>query len=187
MRSLRVTSFGQLRYPAGGPYYPTDYAAANGLAGSLLISFRATELGARTTYNHKRHAALSCWAPRAGPPAGTTTSLRSTTANQQENAYSGSFVYANRIVPAIATGLINPWGPSGPEGSALLASTAYSGTPQTADGTTSLVNAFASREIARTCRPARWRLRSAPRRDASDCPTTGIRKCWPAIRRSAIS
>ena len=49
----------------------------------------------------------------------------------------------------MATGLINPFGPSGPEGSALLASTAYSGTPQTANGSTSLINAFASREIAR--------------------------------------
>ena len=43
-----ISSFGQLRYPVDGPFYPTDFAAANGLSGDLLISFRATELGPRT-------------------------------------------------------------------------------------------------------------------------------------------
>jgi iron complex outermembrane receptor protein len=141
------TSFGQLRYPAGGPYYPTDFAAANGLAGSLLISFRATELGARTntTTSDTQRYVLGAEGRAAGWDYNVAAVYNW---NQQESAYSGSYVYANRIVPAIATGLINPWGPSGPEGSALLASTTYSGTPQTADGTTSLVNAYASREIA---------------------------------------
>lgn len=137
----------QLRYPAGGPYYPTDYAAANGLSGNLLISFRATELGPRsntTTSTTQRYVVGA-----EGRGAGWDYNVAAVyNWNQQENAYSGSYVYANRIGPAIATGLINPWGPSGPEGNALLASTAYSGTPQKADGTTSLLNAFASREIA---------------------------------------
>ncbi|MGH6624671.1 MAG: TonB-dependent receptor plug domain-containing protein, partial [Burkholderiaceae bacterium] len=142
-----MTAFGPLRYPAGGPYYPTAFAAANGLAGDLMISFRATELGPRTntTTSDTQRYVLGA----EGRVAGWDYNVAAVyNANQQENAYSGSFVYANRIIPAMATGLINPWGPSGPEGSALLASTTYSGTPQKADGTTSLINAFASREIA---------------------------------------
>ena len=34
-------------YPAGGPYYPTDFANANGLSGPLQVYFRTTELGRR--------------------------------------------------------------------------------------------------------------------------------------------
>jgi iron complex outermembrane receptor protein len=142
-----VTPFGQLRYPANGPYYPTEFAAANGLSGSLLISYRATELGARTntTTSDTQRYVLGL----EGRAAGWDINVAAVySGNQQDNAYGGSYVYASKIVPAMATGLINPWGPSGPEGTALLASTAYSGTPQKADGTTSLVNGFASREIA---------------------------------------
>jgi iron complex outermembrane receptor protein len=141
-----VTSFGQLRYPAGGPYYPTDFAAANGLSGGLLISFRATELGPRTnttTSDTQRYVVGA-----EGRAAGWDYNVAAVyNGNQQENAYGGSYVYASKIIPAMATGLINPWGPSGPEGNALLASTTYNGTPQKADGTTSLINAVASREI----------------------------------------
>jgi len=144
---LPVTSFGQLRYPATGPYYPTDFAAANGLSGNLLISFRATELGPRvnTTTSDSQRYVLGAEGRATGWDYNIAAVYNS---NQQENEYTGSFVYASKIIPAMATGLINPWGPSAPEGNALLASTLYSGTPQKADGTTSLVNAFASREIA---------------------------------------
>ena len=142
-----TSSFGQLRYPASGPYYPTDYAAANGLAGNLLISFRATELGSRTntTTSDTQRYVLGV----EGRAAGWDYNVGAVyNWNEQANEYGGSYVYASKIIPAMATGLINPWGPSSPEGSALLASTAYSGTPQKADGTTSLLNAVASREIA---------------------------------------
>ena len=43
-----VTLFGRDLYPAGGPYYPTAFAAANGLSGDLLVLYRAVELGPRT-------------------------------------------------------------------------------------------------------------------------------------------
>lgn len=142
-----TTSFGQLRYPAGGPYYPTAFAAANGLSGGLLISFRATELGGRTnTTTSDTQRYVVGVEGRAGGWDYDVAAVYNW--NQQQNEYGGSFVYASRIVPAMATGLINPWGPSGPEGMALLASTAYRGTPQKADGTTSLINAGASSEIA---------------------------------------
>ncbi|HQR19408.1 MAG TPA: TonB-dependent receptor [Burkholderiaceae bacterium] len=140
------TSFGQLRYPAGGAYYPTVFAAANGLSGNLLISYRATELGPRTnttTSDTQRYVVGV-----EGRAAGWDYNVAAVyNANQQENSYGGSFVYAGRIIPAMATGLINPWGPSGPQGLALLASTVYSGTPQTAHGTTSLINGYASRDV----------------------------------------
>jgi iron complex outermembrane receptor protein len=144
---LPNSSFGQLRYPAGGPYYPSSFAAQNGLSGPLLISFRATELGERinTTTSDTRRYVIGAEGEVAGWEVDVSAVYNW---NRQDNAYSGSHVYQSRIIPAMATGLINPWGPSGPEGDALLAATTYSGTPQSADATTSLVNAVASREIA---------------------------------------
>jgi iron complex outermembrane recepter protein len=142
------TSFGDLLYPTNGPYYPSAFAAANGLSGDLPFSFRATELGPRlnsTTSDMQRYVMGA-----QGQVAGWDFDVAAVhSANSQQVAYSGSYVYLSKFVRALNTGLINPWGPSGPEGHALLASTAYSGTPQTAHGSTSLVNAFASREITR--------------------------------------
>jgi iron complex outermembrane recepter protein len=142
------TSFGDLLYSAGGPYYPAAFAAANKLSGDLPFSYRATELGPRfnsTTTDMQRYVLGA-----QGQAAGWDYDVAAVySANSQQNDYSGSYVYLSKFVAALNTGLINPWGPSGPEGDALLASTAYSGTPQTAHGSTSLVNAFASRNITR--------------------------------------
>jgi len=135
-------------YPAGGVHYPSAFAAANGLSGDLRIGYRATELGPRlngTTSDMQRYV-LGAQGDAAGWNYDAAVVY---SANSQQQAYGGSYVYTSRLVEAMRTGLINPWGPSGPEGSALLASTVYNGTPQTAHGATSLVNAFASREIAR--------------------------------------
>jgi iron complex outermembrane recepter protein len=116
------------------------------LSGNLLISFRASELGPRTnttTSGTQRYVIGA-----EGRAAGWDYNVAAVyNWNKQENAYGGSYVYASRIIPAMATGLINPWGPSGPEGNALLESTTYNGTPQKADGTTSLINVVASREV----------------------------------------
>ena len=145
---LPISSFGSLIYPAAGPFYPTQFAAANGLSGDLPFSYRATELGPRrneTTTDMQRYVVGI-----EGQTAGWDFNAAGVySANRQEQEYGGSYVYQSRIVPALRTGLINPWGPSGPEGQALLASTAYSGTPQSADGSTSLLQAIASREVAR--------------------------------------
>jgi len=142
-----TTLFGSPIYPAGGPYYPSAFAAANGLSGGLLLAYRSAELGPRlntTTSDAQRYVAGA-----EGQIAGWDFNLAALySANQQELAYSGGWLTFGKFLPALRSGLINPWGASGPEGLALLASTAYSGTLQTARGSTSLVNGFASREIA---------------------------------------
>jgi len=143
----QATSFGRPLYPATGPYYPKEFAAANGLAGDLLITWRATELGPRinTTTTEAQRYLLGLEGQAAGWDFNAAAVY---SASQQEVEYAGSYLYQSRIIPALRSGLINPWGPSGPEGKALLASTVYNGTPQTADGSTALVNAFASRTLA---------------------------------------
>lgn len=139
--------FGTPTYPAGGPFYPTAFAAANGLSGDLVLAYGATELGPRfntTTADARRYVLgtegqLGDWNFNAAAVY---------SANSQELEYSGSWLYLSKVMPALRTGLINPWGASGPDGLALLASTQFHGTPQTAHGSTSLVNAFASRDIS---------------------------------------
>lgn len=134
-------------YPAGGPYYPSAFAAANGLSGDLVVAWRADQLGARqntVTGRAQRHV-LGARGRRAGWDFDAAVVH---SANTQEHAYAGGWLYIGRFIPALRTGLINPWGPSGPEGQALLASTAFSGTPQTARATTSLGSAVASRALA---------------------------------------
>jgi iron complex outermembrane receptor protein len=142
-----ATPFGSPIYPADGPYYPREFAAANGLSGPLLFSWRATELGSRlnTTTTDSQRYVIGV----EGVAAGWDYSAAAVySANQQDVEYGGSYVYQSRIIPALRSGLVNPWGPSGPEGRALLEEAVYRGTPQTADGSTSLVNAFASKTLA---------------------------------------
>jgi len=134
-------------YPAGGPYYPSAFAAANGLSGDLVVAWRADELGPRlnTVSGQAQRYAVGA----QGRTADWDFDLAAVhSANTQEQAYGGSWLYIGRFIPALRTGLINPWGPSGPEGQALLASTVFSGTPQTARASTTLASAVASRELA---------------------------------------
>jgi iron complex outermembrane receptor protein len=141
------SAFGRPTYPADGPYYPTDFAAANGLSGDLLLSWRAVELGPRLhsiTADSQRYVIGS-----EGSAGGWDFNIAAVyTANDQAETYSGSYAYTSLIIPALRSGLINPWGPSGPEGKALLASTLFRGTAASARGSTSLISAFASRDIA---------------------------------------
>ncbi len=134
-------------YPATGPYYPSAFAAANGLAGDLVLAYSAAELGARlnTVSGEAQRYLLGA---QGRIDAWEVDAALVHSANQQEQAYGGGWLYVGRLIPALRTGLINPWGPSSAEGLALLASTAFSGTPQTAQATTSLASAVASRALA---------------------------------------
>lgn len=141
-----VGTFGMPVYPASGPYYPSAFASANGLSGNLLLSYRAVELGPRTntTTTEAQRYVLGA----EGQVAGWSYNVAAVYSyNNEENAYGGGWLYLGRAVAAMRTGLINPWGPSGPAGQALLESLVYNGTPQSANGTTSQLNAFASRDI----------------------------------------
>ena len=141
------TIYGPNLYPASGPYYPSEFAAANGLSGDLALFYRATELGPRI--NDIDSDAQRYAIGVEGVARGWDYNVAAVySRNTQTNEYANGYVYASKLIPAMATGLINPFGPSGPEGQALLASTLFHGTLTSSEGTTSLVNASASREIA---------------------------------------
>jgi iron complex outermembrane recepter protein len=133
-------------YPAGGPYYPSAFAAANGLSGHLVLAWRADELGPRrnTVVGSAQRHALGLLGRHEGWEIDAALVH---SANQQRHHYGGGWLYAGRVIPALRTGLINPFGPSSPEGLELLRSTVFNGTPQTARGATTLVSAVASRDV----------------------------------------
>jgi len=143
---LTTVDMTPLLYPADGPYYPTAFAAANGLSGDLNILYRTVSLGPRV-----EDVTTSAWRAVAGAEGiadGWTynTALTYSRNDQNENYRSG-FVSMRRLFEAMATGLVNPFGASGPEGNALLAGTQVSGDAHTARGTAIQLEASGSNEV----------------------------------------
>jgi iron complex outermembrane receptor protein len=133
-------------YPAGGPFYPAEFAAENGLSGDLDIWFRTVSLGPRTS-----QVDTSAWRAVLGAEgvlAGWDYSAALTySRNDQGDSLGSGHVSLTRFSEAMATGFVNPFGPSGPEGDALLAATQVSGEFHTARGTTFDLLVNGSREI----------------------------------------
>jgi iron complex outermembrane receptor protein len=133
-------------YPAGGPYYPAAFAAAYGITGDLHLRYRPDALGPQTDVvdTHALRVVLGADADLAG---WKTNAAVVCSDNRQSNTFASGYVSAQRLLPALATGLINPFGPSAPEGDALLASTQVTGDMHDGHGRTWSVDAHASTEI----------------------------------------
>jgi iron complex outermembrane receptor protein len=133
-------------YPANGPYYPTAFAAAYGITGDLHLRLRTDALGPQSD-------AVDTHALRLVAGVDTTLLDWKTSAaiaysdNRQTDAFTGGYVSQALLLPALATGLINPFGPSTPQGDALLASTQVNGDMHSARGTTLAADLRASTEI----------------------------------------
>ena len=67
--------------------------------------------------------------------------------SRQADSFVSGYVSQQRLIPALAGGLINPFGPSAAEGDALLASTQIVGTTHRGKGVTLVLDAKASKEI----------------------------------------
>ena len=133
-------------YPAGGPYYPTDFAAANGLSGNLELLYRTVPLGPRI-----EDVTTSAWRAVVGAEGlldgwSYATGL-AYSRNEQTEVLKSGYVSAQGLVDAMATGLINPFGASGAEGDALLAGTELSGKSHWSKGTTLDFDIRGSKEV----------------------------------------
>jgi len=148
-----TTTGDPLLYPEGGPYYPTAFAQANGISGDLNLFYRTIPFGPRGT-----DVATSAWRAvvgAEGTAAGWTYAAALTySRNQQSENYTSGWVSMPRLIEAFATGLINPFGPSGPDGDALPAGTQLSGEAHTATGTTVQFDVNGSKEV--------WNLPAGP-------------------------
>jgi iron complex outermembrane receptor protein len=142
------TQFLPVLYPAGGPFYPTDFAAANGLSGDLSVLYRILPLGNRLNDvdTHALRAVVGVGGFFHGWDYDAAILY---SRNRQSDKFASGYVSERKLLDAMATGLINPFGPSGPEGDALLASTQVYGDFHSATGSTLLIDAKASRDIYR--------------------------------------
>jgi iron complex outermembrane receptor protein len=139
---------GEFFYPSGGPFYPSEFATANGLSGDLSLIWRTLPLGPRI--NDVDTQALRALVGVEGTAGGWDLGAAIVySENRQRDDLAGGYVSGSRLADALATGLVNPFGPSGPEGDALLAGTTISGDFHRAKGTTWLVDGKASRDLVR--------------------------------------
>jgi iron complex outermembrane receptor protein len=106
-------------YPAGGPYYPSAFAAANGISGDLNLRYRTVPLGPQRSGTDTM--ALQGVVGAEGILGGWDYDTALTYSNnQQTSRFLSGVVSQQRLLAALATGLINPFGDSGPAGMALL-------------------------------------------------------------------
>ena len=133
-------------YPVAGPYYPSAFAAAYGITGDLHLRYRTDALGPQTDV-------IDTQALRLVVGADTTLADWKTNAaivysdNRQSDALASGYVSQQRLLPALATGLINPFGPSTPQGNALLESAQIVGDTHDGKGRTISADARASTEL----------------------------------------
>jgi iron complex outermembrane receptor protein len=131
--------------PASSPFYPQGL----GLSGDLSdVRYRTVPLGPRVSQSvsENRRALLGMKGTLAGWDYDTAFVFNGSKA---VNTFVSGYVSGSGISNAFATGLINPFGDSGPVGDALLASTELRGTARVASGITRGVDARASRELLR--------------------------------------
>ncbi len=134
-------------YPADGPYYPTGFAAANGLAGPLEVYYRTAALGPRSS-NVTTDAHRFVVGAQGNTPDWNYSTAFSHSVNTADESFTKGYVSASLFVPALASGRINPFGSLDREGADLLASTQVIGPARDARGTMDQVDVQLSREIA---------------------------------------
>ncbi len=137
-----------LLYPAGGPFYPSN-AAALGLAGDLNLYWRAIDGGRRT--DEATSQAIRAVGGIKGLAFGWDyNAALSYNQSKATDKYIDGWLYESKLLPAMATGLINPgWNSPGqtPQGQALLDSTKINGVVREATGTVPTLDLKATRDL----------------------------------------
>ena len=133
-------------YPAGGPYYPTAFAAANGLSGDLPVAFRTAALGPRADDIRSTSQRLVVGAQGEFGRWSYDAAFNHSE-NTATDSYRSGYVSVSALVDAMATGLVNPFGPSGQDGIDLLRATQITGEIRRAKGTMDQVDLRTSAEI----------------------------------------
>jgi iron complex outermembrane receptor protein len=129
--------------PASSPYYPTGL----GLSGDLELAYRTEPLGPRVSEVNASNARLLAGARSrvAGWEVDGAIALNDSRA--RAGLVSG-YVDGGRVIEAIGSGMVNPFGPSSLEGDALLAAAEVHGTSRRARGRTESADLRAGREVA---------------------------------------
>jgi iron complex outermembrane receptor protein len=129
-----------LNYPANGIYYPTSL----GLTGPLAVNLRLNPAGGRT--NDVDSSAQRYLIGLDGSLWGWDyNGALNHSQDRVIDDYASGYVATTAFDNAFATGLINPFGPSGPVGNALLHAAQISDPARNSVGVTDSIDAHASR------------------------------------------
>lgn len=128
--------------PPSSAYYP----AALGLTGPLQLAYRTASLGGRTSEVRSDNLRLlagvrSRW---AGWDVDAALGINDSRSRQR---FTSGYTAAQRVADALGSGLVNPFGPSGPQGDELLAAAELKGDARKAGARTQTVDLRGSREL----------------------------------------
>jgi len=128
--------------PESSPYYPTGL----GLSGDLTLNYRTLPLGGRVSEVQSDNVRVLAGlrAHRGDWDVDGAVGVNDSRAMEH---YLSGYVDAGRLSAAIATGLVDPFGASGPQGDALLDATQIRGKSREAIGRTQGADLHASREL----------------------------------------
>jgi iron complex outermembrane receptor protein len=146
-------TLGNITYPASGRYYPTAYAAANGLSGPLRLQMRLAEAGGRE--NQVTSDSQRLVGGAKGVVAGWDYDTAFTWAeNRTTDKYSSGYVQTTPFNAFFATGNLNPFGPTDAAGLALLEATKISDDARKSTGKTTSWDGKVTKEL--------WNLKGGP-------------------------
>ena len=137
--SLRGTPF---VLPSSSPYYPTGVT----LPSNWSLAYRTVPLGPATTEVESNNVRVVVGLKSRQSDWDLDGAIATNRTSSRERYVSG-MVDAGRLSSAFATGLLNPFGPSGPDGDALLAASELRGVSREASGLTQSIDLRAVREL----------------------------------------
>jgi iron complex outermembrane receptor protein len=139
----------QFVLPPNSPYYPTGVTLRNGdpLPSNWSLAYRTVALGPETTEADSRNVRLLVGI-RSQQWGWDLDAAISTNRSWARDTYVSGMVDAGKLSAAFATGLLNPFGPSGPEGDALLAGSELRGVARESTGFTQSIDVRGVRQLA---------------------------------------
>jgi iron complex outermembrane receptor protein len=142
-RISALTISGEI-YPLAGQYYPHAMVTANKTP--LVVNMRLTEGGPRTNEIDATATRLVLGAKGVALGWDYDAALNHSV-NKVDDRYADGYVKTTLFDEAFAAGKINPFGPSGPEGQALLAAAKVNDLSRRSRGTTDSFDIKATRDL----------------------------------------
>lgn len=146
--SAQTTFSGEpLLLPVSSPYYPTAFAAANGVAGQPLSLFYRSVDGGPRTDETKSQASRALFGAKGTIGAWDYETAVMRSESKVTDSYTSGWFKESVFLPNFATGLINPFGPNNAQGLALLQAAEINQQIRSGKGTTTTVDGKVSSEL----------------------------------------
>jgi len=147
--NIATAEYPSFAIPVTSPYYPAALLAALGYtapsSGMAEISMRAVPVGNRINDNVNEQARLQAGLKGTFSGWDYDTALTYARGTGKLNYY--GYINEPKFIAALATGQINPFGPSDAAGDALLRSTLMEGPMRESTSTTTVLDGKASRDL----------------------------------------